>query len=46
MTIQITKPEIEALINLRLQAGGFKDQLVLPQGTTWLLWQITVNGLV
>ncbi len=25
MTIQITKPEVEALINERLQAGGFKD---------------------
>jgi len=25
MTIQITKPEIEALINQRLQTGGFKD---------------------
>lgn len=25
MTIQITKPEVEALINQRLQAGGFKD---------------------
>ena len=25
MTIQITKPEIEALINQRLQSGGFKD---------------------
>jgi hypothetical protein len=25
MTIQITKPELEALINQRLQTGGFKD---------------------
>ncbi len=25
MTIQITRPEIEALINQRLQMGGFKD---------------------
>jgi hypothetical protein len=25
MTIQITKPEVEALINQRLQAGGFRD---------------------
>ena len=25
MTIQITKPEIEALITQRLHAGGFKD---------------------
>ena len=25
MTIQITKPEIEALINQRLQSGEFKD---------------------
>jgi hypothetical protein len=25
MTIQITKPEVEALINQRLQKGGFKD---------------------
>jgi hypothetical protein len=25
MTIQITKPEIEALINHRLESGGFKD---------------------
>jgi hypothetical protein len=25
MTIQITKPEVEALINQRLRAGGFKD---------------------
>ncbi|MGA9389554.1 MAG: hypothetical protein WBV69_03830 [Candidatus Sulfotelmatobacter sp.] len=25
MTILITKPEVEALINQRLQAGGFKD---------------------
>ena len=25
MTIQITKPEVEALINQRLQTGGFKD---------------------
>lgn len=25
MTIQITKPELEALINQRLQAGGFQD---------------------
>jgi hypothetical protein len=25
MTIQITKPEIEALINQRLQSGGYKD---------------------
>jgi hypothetical protein len=25
MTIQITKPEIEALINHRLEGGGFKD---------------------
>lgn len=25
MTIQITKPEVEALINQRLQNGGFKD---------------------
>jgi hypothetical protein len=25
MTIQITKPEIEALISQRLQSGGFKD---------------------
>lgn len=25
MTIQITKPEVEALINQRLQSGGFKD---------------------
>ena len=25
MTIQITKPEVEALINQRLQGGGFKD---------------------
>jgi hypothetical protein len=25
MTIQITRPEIEALINQRLQTGGFKD---------------------
>ncbi len=25
MTIQITKPEIEALINQRLETGGFKD---------------------
>jgi len=25
MTIQITKPEVEALINQRLQNGGYKD---------------------
>lgn len=25
MTIQITRPEIEALINGRLERGGFKD---------------------
>jgi hypothetical protein len=25
MTIQITNPEVEALINQRLQTGGFKD---------------------
>jgi hypothetical protein len=25
MTIQITRPEIEALINERLQSGDFKD---------------------
>lgn len=25
MTILITKPEVEALINQRLQSGGFKD---------------------
>jgi Arc/MetJ-type ribon-helix-helix transcriptional regulator len=25
MTIQITRPEIEALINRRLQSGSFKD---------------------
>jgi hypothetical protein len=25
MTIQITKPEIEELINHRLQSGGFRD---------------------
>jgi hypothetical protein len=25
MTIQITKPEVEALINRRLRSGGFKD---------------------
>lgn len=25
MTIQINKPEVEALINQRLQSGGFKD---------------------
>jgi hypothetical protein len=25
MTIQITKPEVEALIKQRLQTGGFKD---------------------
>jgi hypothetical protein len=25
MTIQITRPEVEALINQRLQGGGFKD---------------------
>ena len=25
MTIQITKPEVEALINQRLQSGWFKD---------------------
>jgi hypothetical protein len=25
MTIQITKPEVEALINQRLQGGGFTD---------------------
>jgi hypothetical protein len=25
MTIEITKPEIETLINQRLQSGGFKD---------------------
>lgn len=25
MNIQITKPELEALINHRLQSGGFKD---------------------
>jgi hypothetical protein len=25
MTIQITKPEVEALINQRLRSGGFKD---------------------
>lgn len=25
MTIQITKPEVEALINQRLQTGGYKD---------------------
>lgn len=25
MTIQITKPEVEALINQRLQTGEFKD---------------------
>jgi hypothetical protein len=25
MTIQITKPEVEALIQQRLQSGGFKD---------------------
>jgi len=25
MTIKINKPEVEALINQRLQSGGFKD---------------------
>ena len=25
MTIQITRPEVEALINQRLQSGGFTD---------------------
>ncbi len=25
MTLQITKPEVEALINQRLQSGAFKD---------------------
>lgn len=25
MTIQITRPEVEALINVRLQSGMFKD---------------------
>jgi len=25
MTIQITKPEVEALVNQRLQSGWFKD---------------------
>jgi hypothetical protein len=25
MTIQITNPEVEALINQRLRSGGFKD---------------------
>ena len=25
MTIQITRPEVEAIINQRLQSGGFKD---------------------
>lgn len=25
MTIQITNPEVEALINQRLQSGGFRD---------------------
>lgn len=25
MTIRITKPEVEALINQRLRSGGFKD---------------------
>jgi hypothetical protein len=25
MTIQITRPEVEALINQRLQSGSFKD---------------------
>ena len=25
MTIQITKPEVEALINQRLRSGGFRD---------------------
>jgi hypothetical protein len=25
MTIQITKPEVEALINQRLQSGAFRD---------------------
>ena len=25
MTIEITRPEVEALINQRLQTGGFKD---------------------
>jgi hypothetical protein len=25
MTIQITKPEVDTLINQRLQTGGFKD---------------------
>ena len=25
MTIQITKPEVEAIINQRLQSGAFKD---------------------
>jgi hypothetical protein len=25
MTIEITKPEVEALISQRLQCGGFKD---------------------
>jgi hypothetical protein len=25
MTIQITKPEVEALINQRLRSGGYKD---------------------
>jgi hypothetical protein len=25
MTIQITRPEVEALINQRLQSGAFKD---------------------
>jgi hypothetical protein len=25
MTIQITKPEVEALINQRLQSGGFEN---------------------
>jgi hypothetical protein len=25
MTIQITRPEVESLINQRLQSGGYKD---------------------
>lgn len=32
MTIQITSPEVEALINQRLQSGAFRDvEDVIPQ---------------
>jgi hypothetical protein len=32
VTIEITKPEVEALINQRLRSGGFRDaEDVIPQ---------------